>query len=63
MGWTCRNHGLCKKYTYFFSWENLKERYFLEFLHAGTTIIVKWILRKFDVKIRIGFRRLREGLL
>jgi hypothetical protein len=63
MGGPCRTYGLCQKYTQIFTWENLKERDCLEALHAGTTIIVKLILQKWDVKIRIGFLWLREGLL
>ena len=35
----------------------------MKFLHAGRTIILKWILQKLDVKIRIGFIRLRERIL
>lgn len=59
----CGTHGLCENYTQVFSWENLKERGCLEFLHACMTIILKWVLQKLDVKIRIGFIQLRKGLL
>jgi hypothetical protein len=63
MSGPCKTHGLYKKHTLIFTWKTLKERGSLEVLLAGKTIILKWILQKWDMKISMGFIWLMEGIL
>jgi hypothetical protein len=49
-----------EKNGYIFS-ENVKERDAIEDLHVNGRIILKWILKKQDVKVLTGFIWLRIG--
>jgi hypothetical protein len=60
MGGACSTHGIYEKSLQHFN-KNLKERYDLVYLGIGVRIILKGILKKYDMRVCTGLSWLLIG--